>query len=422
MEYKGWHAQRLSNAWVQLIIVPQNGGRLMQVTFGGHPYLFVNPEYEGQYLPPNEDRWFNYGGDKVWLLPEGNEDERHWRGNSDLLDDGAYAFQARSAGERCEIDLSSPADPRTGLQLLRTIALEGDSPRIRFHASMKNISGHSVEWAVQSVSQYDTADPREPARHNRDFWTFTPANPSSGYLNRYHVRSGPAEAHTLSVRDDGLFALRYAPILRELWLDSHDGWVAVVDGSTGYAMLERFRYDETKSYPGKASVIFYTHGPELRLDGEDRPSLSGVEDRKRPYYLEAELNSPLVRLLPGETFDLDTEWFPTRSGAQFHGATEPGIIVKPFQATALEDGKVRLSGSFGVFFPGRLMAHLYNRHGADVGTVAVADVEPTVLASLAADIPAAGSPARVSLHLQDKDGLDRGALGEVQIEAVAPKR
>lgn len=44
VDYKGWHAEQLSNRWVQLIVVPQNGGRLMQVSFAGHPYLFVNPE------------------------------------------------------------------------------------------------------------------------------------------------------------------------------------------------------------------------------------------------------------------------------------------------------------------------------------------------------------------------------------------
>src|SRR5678815_4488419 len=34
-EYRGWHAQQISNRWVQLVVVPQNGGRLMQVTFAG---------------------------------------------------------------------------------------------------------------------------------------------------------------------------------------------------------------------------------------------------------------------------------------------------------------------------------------------------------------------------------------------------
>ena len=46
-DYRGWQAQQISNHWVQLTIVPQNGGRLMQVTFAGHPYFFVNPKYAG---------------------------------------------------------------------------------------------------------------------------------------------------------------------------------------------------------------------------------------------------------------------------------------------------------------------------------------------------------------------------------------
>ncbi len=84
VDYKGWHAQQLSNRWVQLVVLPQNGGRLIQVTFAGHPYLFVNPKFAGKYLPPSSSDWFNYGGDKIWLLPEGNNDEQHWVGNSDV--------------------------------------------------------------------------------------------------------------------------------------------------------------------------------------------------------------------------------------------------------------------------------------------------------------------------------------------------
>src|SRR5207247_11465560 len=65
VDYKGWQAQQLSNRWVQLIVVPQNGGRLMQVTFAGHPYLFVNPKLAGKYFPPSSSQWFNYVGYKL---------------------------------------------------------------------------------------------------------------------------------------------------------------------------------------------------------------------------------------------------------------------------------------------------------------------------------------------------------------------
>jgi hypothetical protein len=415
-DYKGWHAQRLSNRWVQLIILPQNGGRLMQVIFAGHPYLFVNPKYEGKYLPPSQSQWFNYGGDKLWLLPEGNDDEQHWAGNSDLLDDGAYSFRKISEGEHCEVELTGPADPRTGIQFQRTISLDAGSPRILFHATMRNTSGHSVEWSMQSVSQYDTADPGASAQMNHDFHTFTPANPASSYLNRYHVRFGPAENRAVSIQDDGMFSLRYVHMAAELWLDSTAGWLAVVDGSSKYGMVERFQFQESRAYPGKASIIFWTNGPAARLNADGIASMSSEEDGG-PYYLEAEINSPLCRLRPAETCTLETEWFPTRVESEFHAATDAGVVVRPLRATHLENGKIKLSGAFGVFFAGRLMVHLYNEHGAESGSIPVGDVDPVELVSLQTEIAPPDKPARLSLHLEDWTGLDRGSFQEVRVGA-----
>jgi hypothetical protein len=377
----------------------------------------VNPKLAGKYLPPTSSQWFNYGGDKLWLLPEGNHDEQHWVGDSDILDDGPFAFRKLSEGQQCVIELTGPADPQTGVQFLRTIRLDADSPRIRFHATMKNTTGHSIEWSMQSVSQYNAANPTpgDAAKINHDFWTFAPANQASSFLNRYHVRFGPAENPAVSVRDDGLFALHYAHMAAELWLDSTEGWLAVVDGSTRYAMVERFQYEKDKPYPGKASVIFWTNGPETRLSGDGEPSMSSGDDGG-PYYLEAEMNSPLCRLRPGETGNFDTEWFPTRAGNEFHGVTDAGIVIHPLRGARLQNGKIKLSGSFGVFFSGRLVAHFYNEHGASLGTMPVADVNPTESVSLNAEIAPPGKPARLSLHLEDASGVDRGSLQEVQVE------
>lgn len=414
-KYKGWDAEQLSNRWLQLVLVSQNGGRLMQVTFNGHAYLFNNPKLAGKYFPPTSDQWFNYGGDKLWLLPEGNDDEQHWVGNSDLIDDGVYVFRKLSDGKQCEIELTGPADPQTGIQFQRTIHIDAESPRIQFHSTMKNVTGHTLEWSMQSVSQYDTSDRSAPeqTRINHDFWTFTPANPSSAYLNRYHVRFGPAENPSVEVRDDGLFALHYPHMAAELWLDSQAGWLAVVDGSSRYAMVERFQYESDKPYPGKASVIFWTNGQQMHLNADGVPAISGDPD-STPIYLEAELNSPMCRLRPGESCSFETEWFPTRAGSDLRGVADPGVIMRPLQAT-LVDGKVKLSGSFGVFFAGHLVAHFYNQHGASVGIMPIAEVSPAEQVTLETQLTQPAKATRVSLHLEDESGLDCGALQEVRI-------
>jgi len=314
------------------------------------------------------------------------------------------------------VELTVPADPRTGIQYRRTIRLESDSPRIHFHASMKNASGHSVEWSMQSVSQYDTADPGDPSRMNPDFRTFAPANPASGYLNRYHVRFGPAENPSASVREDGLFSVHYSHMAAELWLDSTGNWLAIVDGTSHYAMVERFHYEAARTYPDKASIIFWTNGPEVKLkDGE--PTMGSGGDGS-PYYLEAELNSPLCQLRPGESCDFETEWFPTRGGSEFHGVSEAAVVLRPLRATLLQSGKIALSGSFGVLYPGKLVAQFYDERGLSLGNITLATCDPTEAVSLETEVSPAGKPARVSLHLEDGSGLDLGSLQEVQVESA----
>jgi hypothetical protein len=187
VDFEGWHGQQMSNPWMKLIFVPENGGRLMQVIFAGHPYLFVNPGLAGKYFPPTNGKWFNYGGDKLWLLPEGNDDEQHWPGNSDLIDDGPFTFRKLSEGKRCEIELTSPADPQTGIQFSRTIRLDADSPQVRFHASMKNISGHTLDWSMQSVSQYNTLR-SACGHHDTDSWPGRVGPPVRRCVRDAHAR------------------------------------------------------------------------------------------------------------------------------------------------------------------------------------------------------------------------------------------
>ena len=411
--FDGWQAQEVTNEWVKLTFVPQLGGRLMQVSFNGHPYLFVNPVYKGKYISPAEaaGRWINYGGDKIWPLPEGNDDEQHWTGASTPLDDGAYAFSILSQNDRCTVRLEGPPDPPTGLRYTREITIGSDSPEIFFHAITKNITGHSIAWSVQSVSQYDLSDASDPNQYNHDFWAFAPLNSRSSYLNGYHVRDGLANDPSFSVKD-GLFRLNWRYLESEVWLDSAAGWIALVDGATHYAMVEKTKHIEGADYPDKASVIFYKNGPTVQLNAQGMPYLTSRNLEETPYYMEAELNSPMAVLTPGETYAMETYWFPSRMSSDLTTVTEAGLVGRPLFAKK-SAGKLELSGTFGVFFPGALKAYLYDGSGAETGEVSLQSVQPQDPVQLAQTITTTKNVARVSIHLIDSSGLDRGALGEV---------
>jgi hypothetical protein len=413
VRFEGWQAQQMSNDWLQLTFVPQLGGRLMQVAFNGHPYLFVNPVYKGKYISPTEaaGRWINYGGDKIWPLPEGNDDEQHWQGASTPLDDGAYAFSVLSQDARCTVRLEGPPDPPTGLQYTREISIGSDSPEISFHAITKNYTGHSITWAVQSVSKYNLSDANDPKEYNHKFWAITPVNPSSSYLLGYHVRDGLANDPSFSV-ENGLFRLSWKYLESEVWLDSVAGWVALIDGSTQYAMVERSNHIAGGDYPSRATTIFYKNGPMLRMNEKGVPYVPSTTLDETPYYMEAELNSPMVALGPGQTYAFDTHWFPSRLTSDFTTVTDAGLVGKPLAAHRSAD-KLELSGTFGVFFPGELKAFLYGDGGLQVGQTSLLTVQPQDLIALHQTIAVPANVDRVSIHVVDSGGVDRGALGEV---------
>lgn len=413
--FEGWQAEEMANSWVQLIFVPQLGGRLMQVTFDGHAYLFNNPVYAGKYIPPDaaKGRWINYGGDKIWPLPEGNDDEQHWTGASTPLDDGAFTFGIVTQGERCTVRLEGPPDRAIGLQYSREISIGTDSPEIDFHAITKNYTGHTVNWSVQSVSQYNLADPAQPDGYNHQFTAYTPVNPNSAYLLGYHVRDGLANDPSYSVRD-GLFRVHWKYIESEVWIDSTAGWLAVVDGASQYAMVEKTHHDSHSEYPSKASIIFYKNGPTAELDDHGMPHFTPLGTKETPYYMEAEVNSPMVELDPGQSYTFDTHWFPFRMGGDLHNVVDAGVIGDPLQAEHQGD-QIQITGRFGVFFPGHLEARLYSKGGAEQNSVKLKPVSPRDLIELKVSVPGTGI-VRVSVHLIDNQNVDRGPLGEVFVK------
>jgi hypothetical protein len=448
--YDGWKAEQLSNRWVKLVIVPELGGRLMQVTFDDHDYLYVNAQLKGQVNPPDMEhhRWYNYGGDKIWPMPEGSQDEQHWAGaGGTLLDEGVFTLQVLSRGAECAVRLTGPMDPQIGQQYVRDIRINSDSPVIFFHAVMKNVSGYPQTWSEQSVSQYNAAAPGDPGQFNPKFWGVTPANPSSAFPGGYHVRTGNRTNPGYTVKD-GLFRAQWNDMEGEVWTDSTAGWLAVVDGTSGFTMVERNHYDPRAIYPGQTTMLFYTTGKQDRrrpsgngnggaqgtapgqaasvpaqstyapASGQGAAGVTPMHTGPPIYYMEAEVNSPMIELAPGESYAMDTTWYPTRMGEAFKTATYSGVVGTPLAAAASPTG-LTLTGDFGVFYAGSLVAHYYDRGGSAIGTVKLVDVTPVQEVQLQATVRAPPETFRVSVHLVEKSGvdgsLDRGPLGEALV-------
>jgi hypothetical protein len=116
---------------------------------------------------------------------------------------------------------------------------------------------------------------------------------------------------------------------------------------------------------------------------------------------------------------MDTGWFPTRADSQLRDVTSSGVILTPFSVTPSGD-KLLLTGSFGIFFPGKLRAHLLDVNGTDRQTIDVGSVDPRTRVDLRKEIALQPQPSRISLHLVDDQGVDRGTLGEAAVPSTHP--
>jgi hypothetical protein len=409
--YMGWKAEQLSNKWVTLEIVPEIGGRLIQVTFGGHDLLYVNPSLKGQVIAPGtKGGEHNYGGDKIWPLPEGNQDEQHWSGAGGHLDGGAFTLKVLSrTPTKCAVRLTGPINDEIGQRYIRDISIGADTPVISFHVVMQNETGFPQTWSEQTITEFATSEPSGSENLNTKWWGVTELNPKSVYPKGYHVRTGP-EDNPAFVVDDGKLRVHWNDIMQEVWVDSPSGWLAAVNGETGYTVVMRHAIDPFHPYPGDASIIFYSSGPPRRRRDQTQAQLP---HREGPF-VEAEVNSPSVQLKPGESYAMDTTWYPTRMGENFKTTTWAGVIGKPLTATRTDAGLV-LSGEFGVFYAGNLVVHLYPKSAED-NTVKMMPVTPTEPVQLQTTIQAPPNTSRVSIHLVDAKGVDLGPLGEVLVD------
>jgi hypothetical protein len=127
--------------------------------------------------------------------------------------------------------------------------------------------------------------------------------------------------------------------------------------------------------------------------------------------------SPMRQLEPGASYALDPRWLPVRTSKGLRAVTAAGVIECPL-AASLTANRLQLSASFGVFFAGRLNAHVFDPKGVESNVIELQYVDPLQAVELNRTISVPRGAGRVSIHSNDQQGLDRGSLGEAKIAEV----
>jgi hypothetical protein len=313
---RGWKTLKMFNELVELYIVPEIGGRIIQFVFDGHGYLFVNDSLAGKLLPYKEGEWNNYGGDKLWPAPQGWDGPHQWPGPGDpVLDGGKFRYRILQAqGNRASLHLTSPPDNgKTGIQFSRVISLTAGRPEVSLENTMTNVSAREVSWSVWSVTQIDASN-SEGEGYNDRLEFFCALNPRSIFPKKCTVLYGsPDNPAWMPDSERDIFRGRYNYVVGKAGIDSPGGWLASVDGRTGHVLVQRYNFFPGKKYPDDCSVEFWINGAGSFIAGKALIQ-NEPDPEKTPAYLEMEILSPIVTLAPGQSYTFKTAWKAMKGG------------------------------------------------------------------------------------------------------------
>ena len=422
-KFRDWKSVQLANDFIQVNVTPQLGGRILGYQLGGHSFLWANPVLQGQVPPPThlgtDGTWLNWGGDKLWPAPQGWGSAKQWPGPPDPVLDGSpqEAKVLARRGASIALELTSPKDPKTGIEFSRVIRIFNGSSRLHVVATMTNISTRPIRWGIWTVTQLDAGN-KVGSGWNPNFYTYAPLNPLSRFPNGYQVLFGTTGNPEIQPHAaPGLLRLQYLWVVGKVGMDSRDGWLANVDGTSGYVFVQSFKFQPNAVYPDGSSLEVWTNGlGTIKAWGRTVHMQANPIDN--PYIVESELLSPYVSLTPGRQGKFTYDWYSANIGGNYPilSCNRYGCTCQQFSARR-RGNQILLDGRFGVFYEGRWAIEFTDVRGRPVGKRELLDrvspLRPLVLNSLAINAPAKAVAVRLVIERSVVEGLEELARTEI---------
>lgn len=418
--YKGWNVHLLENTWMKLFILPEIGGRIIQVEMDGHEFLYINPFLAGKEPGPErlgpDGSWLNFGGEKIWPAPQGWNTPDEWPGPPDpVLDGGIYSCSWCQDKE--ELLLVSPYDPYTGMQLTRRISLSEKCSEAFIHASFTNKSDRPRSWSIWPVCQVDTSGEEFPGQ----FRMVCPLNPESKFPGGYKIMHGLVNNPQVSTQSGNL-VIDYRYIVGKTGLDTLADWIAFVNRKTGKVFVMKFRNEGEGDYPDGTNIQIWTTGRGIIYSRKKIREFTNDKSANHPY-MEMELLSPVREMKPGESsvFEYSMLAATIPPSGNLQEVNSRGIVSEPLSVASLADA-VKISGKYGVFMDGMIKLNFRKTSGneiIDIPGLQQWEASPFKGIEIEVEIPGeklAGFSGRITAELYDQDGHLAGELDHMVLK------
>lgn len=175
--YHGWHAVRLANREVELVITRDVGPRILRFGFIGGSNIFA--EYAAQLGGRGESEWMIRGGHRLWIAPE----DKPWSYEPDnvpyetaeAIPNGVRVVQAAGILTGLAKQMEIRLDPdRNEVRVVHTLTNRRETP-VRCSTWALSVMGPGGQAIIPLPAKVPHAGSLAPTQ-NWSFWSYTALN------------------------------------------------------------------------------------------------------------------------------------------------------------------------------------------------------------------------------------------------------
>ncbi len=378
----GWQALVIDNGYIQLVIFPEIGGRVLYYGFPDDEYMWVNEDQLGKMYDPLTQTYgpwngsSGYGGYKVWPAPQSI-----WSWPPPpYLAWGPYDFETEIANaDSVVIYLRSKVETQKapGLQFARRYKVFRNSAEVRVEQILINKNTDSQEWSIWDVTQATVAHQGESDYNN--FSVYFPVN-----INEI---SGKSNGSYSKVNENiTRFSFQYGKS-GKMYSFVNKGWISFVDERDKQTYSKLFDIFPGSEHPDNNSNFeIYSSGGQ---------------------YIEIEVLSPLWQIGTDDSVIYNEYWCAAHINGNILGANYAGIIRNPLCYNNSENS---ITGEFGVFNTGTIQLKFFNQTDEQIGSSEVISVEAAENIALNVETPLPEGTVKIKLLCYDVNDKYIGVL------------
>ena len=282
--YHGWkQAYRLTLGKAQMIVVTQIGPRILSLSVAGGENLLFEDIGKKIAVPRGKDKWFIYGGHRLWVSPEREET---------YVPDNAPCEVAVSRGS---LLATAPPDPVTKLQAALRISAEAD----RF----------VVDHLVTNAGEF---------LQTGAIWGLTCVEPRGKVLFPW---GRPGAWHTKKIIYWKNWSTHTSNIASQQWQPGPDLFVIDPTGEEGKVGTANYEGWMALARPDATFIKTFDH-LETAPYPDDNCSMEAYTCK---YFIEMETLSPMMTFYPGQTACHRERW---RVTSKTVNPSRPGSLRK----------------------------------------------------------------------------------------------